>query len=396
MKAKIKAKDFKRVLKAALSLQKLGTKTTKEEDKAFQPKCVISVQENKVTIESANMGAYIALTVPAVTLRPGTIGANLALLEKMRMSGDTTIEFDERSSTIRVYGKKFSYDTQLEQEAIDLVRASRPDPGRMQDVVRLPSQLLAKAAGYVSLEPLLKQEDMRMQFCFSTTGENRSIEVMGLDHYCYGRFLRESNDIQIRVPSQFILRAEALSAILKNVTGDFVVVGVQKDDQDTTVLVRFQAEDADIYYPTLDLPFQDASAVYQQTVSGRMDASFSALRKNLREALSTVKTVAIGDTPLILNVRVEKEKVQIGAQQDDNVAVAEVTTKEPPQVAAGDVHLMFLTQRYFSEIINLAPEVVPIRVQSWNGNRVIVEARGVENGKIEYFMAQVNVQEQES
>ncbi len=394
MKAKVKSTELKRAISAVLALQKLNEakgKKAKKDDAttAAGLKGRITVSEGLLTVESANMGAYACVTAEATALRMGTVGLDLLSVEKIRLSGtaEITAEGDGR---LTIKGGRSKYDMPVDQDAADLVEALVPDRAGAKLVAKVPTEILSKATAMVAIKPGLKAETMRMQFCFERTQKGNQMEVTGLDFYSYGRFVRVAPDVHLKENARFVLRAASLSTILKHISGEEIMIGVQQaEDEEDSASVRFKTADADIMYPTLDMPFQSPSDAYAQITSGTLDGGFTALRKNVREALNTMKTVASGNKPLILNVRITPGEIQMRAVNEGKEAFATIAATNI-QLTGDEPHVMQLNQAYFNEIVSLAPEVVPIRVESWNSAQVIVRGEKIENGRIEYSMSQVD------
>ena len=396
MKTKVKSADLKRAISAVLALQKLNETKAKSKDDpttASGLKGRITVGEDIVSVESANMGAYVCISIPGTTMRQGSIGVDLNDLEKMRLTGNVTVQVNEKTGKLKIKGGRSDYDFPLDQDAADLVDALVPDRSGARLIAKVPTSILAKAAAMVAIKPGLKAETMRMQFCFDMTQDGNMMEVTGLDFYSYGRFVRKAPDVQLKERARFVLRAASLSTILSHIAGEAVMIGVQQlqGDEDTAS-VRFKSDDADIVYPTLDMPFQNPSDAYTQITSGTFDGGFTALRKNVKEALNTVKGVkgpTDGNKPLILNIRVSPDMVQMGAERNGKTAVGSIAAQDI-KLPTGNPHIMRLNQAYFSEVVTLAPEVVPMRIESWNQGQVIVRGANVENGRIEYMLSQVD------
>jgi len=391
MKVQIAAKDLKKTVKALQTLQKLSTESTKKTgDGGFKGR--LKVVEGLLLIDVANNGAYVQKAVKAKTLREGSIGVDLVEVAKYRLSGTVTIEYDYNVRLVHFSTKKTKYDLPADQEAADVIENTKPTDYEMPIVARIPSDALARTAGFVAIKPGLKQEEMRMQFKLGPAGgDGRALlEMVGLDFYSYGRCLLRSTDIKVRTNARFILKAVSLSTILGSIEGSMVEIGVERNIEETR-MVRFKSADADLFYPTIEAPFMDADAVYKETVEGQMDCMFTALRKNIREAVSTVGKVSSTATePLTLNVKVEKSEVLLAAQKDGKTGLSKIPTSTAKARGGGPV-IMYLNQHYFESILNLAPEVTPLTVELWNGRKVIVRAAESDNGRIEYFMSQIDL-----
>jgi hypothetical protein len=395
MKAKVKATELKRAIAAVLALQKLNESKakSKKKDDATAPEGLkgrLTAHDGKLQIESVNMGAYVSVMVSATLMRPGTVGVDLTGLEKLRLSGTAVVGLNEKTRKLKIKAGRSDYELALDQDAEALVDALVPEQNGVNFIAKVPTSVLSLAASTVAIKPGIKTETMRMQFRFDRTNEGNFMEVTGVDFFSYGRFLRRGAEVQLRGPTKFVLRAASLSSILKHVSGSEMMIGVQTiAGDDETASVRFQSDDVDIMYPTLDMPFQDPEEVYRDVTAGTCDAGFTATRKNIREAINTVKVVAEGNKPLMLNIQVAPKQVTMGALVNGNTAFASIAAKDI-RLSGADPHIMRLNQNYFNEIISLAPEVVPMRVESWNQAQTIVRGEKVENGRIEYTLSQVD------
>jgi len=393
MKAKVKATELKRALSAVLALQKLTTTKVKAAEAAetsgLKGRLLVTT-DGKLLVESSNMGAYVCVSIEATTLRPGKVGIEMSALEKIRVTGLVTVGIDDKTGMLRIHGSRSDYNLALDQDADALVSATVPDQAGIRFVAKVPTSILATAAAMVAIKPALKAESMRMQFHFSKGPNGGRLEIVGLDFYSYGRFIRDAPDINVREDTKFVLRATSLSTILKNIAGDEVMIGVQQAaDNNETTLVRFKSEDADIVYPTIDLPFLNPSEVHQRITSGTFDGGFTALRSNVREALNTVKTIATGNVPLLLKIRILHNDVEMTAENNGNAAKAQLTAKDI-KLPTEQPHTITVNQAYLNEVVSLAPDMVPMRVESWNQAQVIVHAERVDDGQIEYSISQVD------
>jgi hypothetical protein len=397
MKVKVDSASLKNTVSALQALQHLnsGAPKPKKADGTSDDSVLgrLEVVEGTLLIDTMSGGAYAQKSVTGKTLREGAVGIDLSELSRCRLSGPVTIEYDHNTKTVQLTTSKAKYELPADQEAADVIATTKPTEAEIPIIAKVPTELLANAAAYVSIKPGLKIEDMRMQFDLRS-GSISSMELVGLDFFSYGRFIRKSNEIKVRRDTKFVLKANSLSTILKSVKSALIMIGVESNGADTK-LVRFKAEDADIYYPTVDFPFRDAEEVYQETCSGTCDCSFTALRKNIREAIATVKTVSVSAAvPLLLNVRVDKGAVLMAAVRDSKSAMAKVASTDRT-LSSNDAAILYLNQHYFESIINLAPDVSPLRIESWDQARVIVKTAENENGKIEYYMSQSDPEQKE-
>jgi len=341
-------------------------------------------------VEGAHMGAYVKKTLKATPLREGRFGARLKELSKCKFTGDVTLDYNEEASKLRATAKRSRFDIPAEQGAVDATEDSRPtDKGELQAI--LPAKLMVDAVSAVTFKPGLKQEDLRMQFSITKTDQGGQLEVVGLDHFSYARFVRASPDVKVKKDIQFVLQSKSPGVVLKEVNAEKLAIGMVSSVEDAApTMVRFKSDDVDVYYPILNTPYLDAGEVANDARSGEFNGGFVAYRKQLREAVSTVRVVGDNATSLVLYLKMEGSDARIAAEVGGSVAEAAIATDN---VRVGDQSpfIMQISEKYFSDFLAIAPDVLPLRIESWNRKHAIVRALKLESGLIEYFMAQVNV-----
>ncbi len=385
MKCKISRKDLKSALNSIEALQNMGVDSSND-----NLKCVFSLEKDTLYIEGAHMGAYVKKTIRATPLREGKFGAGLKELSKCKFSGDVTLDYNQEASKLRATAKRSRFDIPGEQGAIEATEDSRPtERGDIHAIV--PAQLMVDAVSAVTFKPGLKQEDLRMQFSITKTDQGGQVEVVGLDHFSYARFVRASKDVQVKTDLKFVLQSKSPGVVLKEITADKLAIGmVASSEGADPTMVRFKSDDADIYYPILNTPYLEAGEVANDAREGEFNGGFVAYRKQLREAVNTVRVVGDNATSLILYVKLEGTDARIAAESGGSVAEANIATDN---VRLGDQpqFIMQISEKYFSDFLAIAPDVVPLRIESWNRKHAILRALKLENGLIEYFMAQVNM-----
>jgi len=393
MKATTKATEFKKAIKAALALQRLSDPKTKKKDEQPIPmKGRLTVTEKGLFVESTFLGAYVKLAVPATVMRPGRAYVELDSISKLRLSGELTLDAQNDADQIEISNKKSKFNLALDTDSEDLFKTAQPDITNLKAVVKLPTAMLAAAASMVELKHILKVDDLRMQFQFRRGKKANRLDICGIDFFSYARFVRISPTVKVRTSTKFILKPTALGRILDSVTAKEVVISVHtRAEEEMASMVRFQTEDADVFYPTLDLPFQDAEQAYQSTIAGVCDSKFSVKRKDMMEALNDIKSVSSDSTPLVLNIRVTPKKVQMAARQEKNKALSTIPS-ERIELGDGEPHIIYVNQLYFTEVVALAPDVAPLRIESWNRAQIIVRAENIQDGTIEYYLSQVDLQ----
>lgn len=383
MKCKISRKDLKSAINSIEALQNMGVDSSSD-----NLKCVFSLDKDTLYIEGAHMGAYIRKTLKAVPLREGKFGAGLKELSKCKFTGDVTLDYNQEASKLRATAKRSRFDIPGEQGAIEATEDSRPtEKGNLH--VILPAALMVDAVSAVTFKPGLKQEDLRMQFSITKTPQGGKLEVVGLDHFSYARCVKTSADIKVKTDVQFVLQSKSPGVVLKEISSDKLSIGmVSSSDTTEPTMVRFKSDDADIYYPILNTPYLEAGEVANEARAGEFNGGFVAHRKQLREAVNTVRIIGDNSTALVLHIKLEGTDVKIAAEANGSTAEAEINTNN---VKLGDqpVFIFRVNEKYFSDFLAIAPEVVPLRIESWNQKHTILRALKLENGLVEYFMAQV-------
>jgi DNA polymerase III sliding clamp (beta) subunit (PCNA family) len=389
MKCKISATALKGLIRSMAALQSLGL-NTKEED----IRCLLTVRGEKLHIEGANMGAYIRRNQPVTMMREGSCGVNLKALSKAKFSGDVTLDFRSDEKQLAILAKNTKFCLPTEQAASDLIEASRPNTSKMAILAVIPAAILAEGAATVALKPALKEEDLQMQFSLSVGKSGGRIEIVGSEHYSFGRYVKETADIKVKEPFHFVLQSSSSSTVLKEITAETVGLGVARrvgeGEDGSTTMIRFASEDAEVVYPTLDVPYVDAQEQAQEIRDTGFECGFIAYRKQLREALSTLKPVQDSATLSTVLIKVAKGSVELGAKSSSGmVATAMLDTTSCKVTRADKPHIMLLSEKYISEVLNLSPDIVPLRVDSWSQRFVSVTAMKLADGEIEYLFSQV-------
>jgi len=385
MKCKIARNDLKSALNSIEALQNMGVDNSSD-----SLRCVFSLENDVLCIESAHMGAYVKKILKATPLREGKFGTGLKELTKCKFTGDVTLDYSEEAGKLRATSKNSRFDLPGEQGAVEATEDSRPtEKGEIHALV--PSELMVNAVTAVTFKPGLKQEDLRMQFSITKTEQGGQLEVVGLDHFSFARFVRSSKDIKVKKNIQFVLQSKSPGVVLKEITSDTLAIGMISSSEDAEpTMVRFKSADADIYYPILNTPYLNAGEVSEDARKGEFNGGFVAYKKQLREAVGTVRVIGDSATSLVLYLKIEEKDVRIAAEVKGSVAEAKIDT-ENVKLGAQSKFIMQISEKYFSDFLAIAPDVVPLRIESWNRKHAIVSALKLESGLIEYFMAQVNV-----
>jgi hypothetical protein len=383
MKAKVDAKAFKSAIKAAQTLQNLSADVKMPEAEAHGFKGCLTVVEGGVVIDAGTMGAHVQLMVPATTLKEGEVGIDLNAVDKLRLSGLLVIEYENNS--VAFTAGKTHYNIAADQAAVSTVKGTKPTDIEAVIIAKIPTKLLAQAAAWVAIKPTIKAESMRLQF----TLRPGVLELLGSDHYCYGKFRQKNEEIKVRGEHKFVMYAASINTILNSIKGKTVSVGIVKQQEDEQAkMIRFKSSDADVYYPTLDFPFLDTSKVKKEVTSGVMNCKFTTFKKNIKDAIANVKIVGTPNLDMIL-VRVSNKDVKMAAQNGNNHAMDEIPASDCQAVGA-DAVVVHLSPHYLESIVNIIPDVVPLRFEAWNNKNVLIQTANTAAGSTEYLMNQID------
>jgi len=379
MKCKISAKALKSLKNSVAALQKLGVKT-----KDDQLRCMFTTKDDSLTVESAHMGAFLTKKMDCTTLRSGQFGINLKNLKIPRLSGEVTIDCKDG---VVIFGtKKTQFKLATDQEAEAAINGARHDNSGIARA-QIKTSLLVDATRTVALQPGLKEEDLAVQFRFRKSGNVGKMEVVGSDYFSYGRYLKANGDIKVKgnKPFGFVISSSAISTILEEAEGEVITVGTNSIEATAAI---FKSHDTEILFPTMGKKLLDCSRVVKDTKTGKFGGSFRCHKKKLADAVSTV-TAVLGskDDPKIY-ITLEKDKITVRALSISGQIGRDRIDTDPPKLGKEKKHTMSVNEKYLTDTIRRAPDVLPIRVESWNEKHLLVEAEKVEDGIVQFFMSQ--------
>lgn len=389
MKCKIAATLLKSLINSLNSLQELGL----DNNTGLQTLFSLGDDGNLIA-ESSNMGAYIRKRIPVKVLRSGQFGINIKALSKCKLSGDVTLDYNDDTKKLRVTATRAQYTLASDQTAEAIIKNTRLTDQKVPIQARVPAKLLADAVAAVTLKPGLKQEKLRIQFAIEKNRNGGKIEVVGLDEYSYGRFMRNNDSIKVKSPLRFALQSSSPKTVLREVQAETIGIGfgASKGAEEPISIARFCSTDTDIYYPVLEVPFMNTDLLAKETTSGKLDGAFVAYKKQIQTALNTVKSIADSNSGIVLYIKIGEDGVKIATESaDNNAAVATLQTEAIDLGGNKEAQLMRLNYHYTENLLKLTPDVVPLRIESWEKRHAIIRATKIENGLIEYFMAQVNL-----
>lgn len=389
MKCKLAAGAFKNLVKSLQALHSLGLKGKDEEIC-----CVLTVRNARLYVEGANMGVYLRRNVPVEVMREGSCGIKLTGLVKMKFATDVTLDYDSAKQQLRASSSQSKFERQVDQTAVGVIEASRLTGDRAPIQATVPLNILQAATSTIAIKPALGEENLCILFSLTPTPKGGKLEIVGTEHYSLARYWQVDPAIKVQAPIQFALSSNSCSVLMKEVTSPLIGIGIEMgtgvDGAKVISLVRFNSPDTEVYYPTIEVEFQDAEANSQEIRSGRSDGSFVATRADLREAIGIVKVLHDSATSGLIHIRISRDHVEFlvrsstGAHGNTVLPVASITLPDPtkPQV-------LQLKEQYLAEVVDLAPDATPLRIESWDKKLLLVEATQVESGGIEFLVSQV-------
>jgi DNA polymerase III sliding clamp (beta) subunit (PCNA family) len=389
MKCKLTAGEFRNLVKSLQALRSLGLKG-KDEDIC----CVLTIRNDRLYVEGANLGVYLRRNVPVTVMTEGSCGIKLSSLSKLKFTSDVTLAYDADQHQLRATSKQSRFELQTDQTAVSVIEASRLKPDRAPIKATVPLTILQEATATITIKPSLGEDSLCVLFSLLSTPEGGKLEIVGTEHYSMARYWQVDPEIKVLAPLQFALSSNSCSLLMKEVTSPQVGIGVELgtgvDGGKIISLVRFSSPDTEVYYPTIEVEFQDAEANGQEIREGRSDGSFVATRAALREAIGTVKVVHDSATAGLIHIRISHDRVEFlvksatGAHGNTIVPTTSITLPNPnkPQVIQ-------LKEQYLAEAVDLAPDGVPLRIESWDKKLLFVEATKIEHGGIEFLVSQV-------
>ena len=391
MKCKIPSTALKGIVKSMGALQSLGVST-----KAEDVRCLLTVRNERLYVEGANMGAYIRRSQPVTMMREGSCGICLESLNKPKFSGDVVLEFASDTKKFKVVCARSKYELPTDQQAETVITAARPNTAKVDIVAQIPTVVLAEATAAVALKPSLKEEDLQIQVSLSPTPAGGRLEVVGIEHFSFGRYIKEGPSIKVKEPVQFVLQSSSSSIVLSEVTAEVVGVGVQRRPAEdggapTVAMVRMASEDAEVFYPTTEtapLPTEDQIKDIQAM---GFEAGFIAYRKQLREAVSAIKPVqdsSGGAAPVVL-IQVTPSSVQLGSKSSTGMVANAKLDTSACKVNGQDPKILILSEKYLSSVLALASDVVPLQVSSWGGRFASICSTKIEDGAQDYYFSQI-------
>jgi DNA polymerase III sliding clamp (beta) subunit (PCNA family) len=385
MKFKTKSTPLKR---AAASLKAISAFSKNKDDQ--ENPCLITATADGLILESANFGVYVKHVLEAEVEKEGEFGVSASVLEKGITGTDLTVE--------RVTGRKpedcglllrSSRTKHLIGEfkkAQNTVHVGRPRTKKNRFTAKIPVEFLAELARTVAFKPGLKEESLRVQLAI----ENGQAEMNGMDSYSFARVRFVHNKIKARGKLQTIMKTSLINNILRELDQEEIVkIGLINNAAGKPAQIHFSGSTFDIYYPVLNMKYIDLDTYIKNYLKrGKISCSFIADKKELQEAVGHATALKAGAEDVILKIAVSKKNTIISAHSGGGKSNTKVPTKE--RKIQGKKQDVFVHQGYFSSFLHLAPEVVPLKVESWGKAYLRVIATNMESDLIEFLVSRAN------
>lgn len=371
MKFQTKAKDFVKAVSTVLAVHDFG-----ESNDDRQP-CCLTAAEDVLTLESAKLGAYVIKRVPGKLLRKGTVGLNCKDLAAMKLSGTVTI--DATKDAVKFNDGKTTYRWALDSAAEHDVKEQRANAANIKKVAKIPALVMKSGAKFATYKSEIKG-DYDVQVLI----DKGQFEYCGLDHISYGRYRYEDDVVQAKKKLCFVLGNSLLAKVMKEVDGPSLVVGAADDGS----MVRLSADDMDLFHPTIDKAYQDATETLEGVMQDtELSCRFTVDQRELKEAIERVAPVGKKSADSMMKIEVSKKgAVRLSQASDINTAHCRMKVHEAEST---DNLSIVVRAQYLKEFVKVAPSSVPLTVESWSQQflRIYVEEKP---GLIDYLAMMVD------
>ena len=397
MHFEVNAKKLNQALKSIVALGSF-VKTTKSDD--ANP-CLVTAKDDVITIEAADYGFYVKHTLEAAVKKGGTFGVSAMVLSRCRFSETMTLKKGTKRNTVQVSSGSFRYVINELPKAENLITTGIPSRKslRVKYLASMAADTFKTLIGTTSFKPGLKEESLRVQMEFQKKRKAGSVTITGLDSYSFARMKAVGQDIKVKKPFKAILKTSLLNNVLKELdvgnvsdeeigSGPPLKIGMVYDLDNNPSLIRFTTEEFDLFYPVLSIPFDDVSFVLKKFANeDSLDCSFVTQKSSVQDAIGAV-TALVGSDSIVINFKVSRKGIVVTTQTDNS--------KSRTELAAEEVHrnqkstVICVHSGYFVNFVNLAPEIVPIKIESCGKAYVRISALELESSSIEFLVSQAN------
>jgi len=392
MKCHVPAAQLKKALKAVTSIYNYA-----KDDAAAKSVGILSVEDDGLWIEYGSSGAYLRKRIDATVLREGLVGIDLKLLQKCRITtGDVTLTYSEKDKSLGVKtGKQDLYTLKTEQGTKTVIAAFRPDPisKKQQPHVEIPPHLLRLASGSVMYKPGEENKKLTVQASFKKLKKKKSqFSLSARDNYSFANYITTLSDgLKVNKNFKFILASNLLQEIMKEAGGEDTIQiwDIVGGDEETSV-VRFISKDLDFCHPVMgEESFANMEKISQEAKEGEMGGYFLATQAELKDAFDTVQSFSSANAPPTVCIRASKKYgVKFSTSVDEQRATSAIEA-EKTVLVEGKPFVINVHGNYLGEFIKILPKTLPMRIEQWD-SILRIEATNMENGSIEYVVAQAD------
>jgi len=387
MKCKIPANELKKALKAVTSIYNYA-----KEDTSTASVGILSVEKDGLWIEYGSAGAYLRKRSDATILREGSVGIDLKLIQKCRLSGDVTLDFSGKGAKklqLTTGARKNKYELMTEQQADKSLDAFRPDPiGKKRAPVELPPHVLRLAANSITYKPGEEGKKILIQADFTKLGKKQyQFSLASRDNYSFARYITTADSLQVRRSLKFILSSSLLQEVMKEAAGeDRIKIWDIKGGDEQTSIIRFVSGDLDFCHPVMgEEDFEDMDEYSADARTGKKSGYFLADQGDLKEAIDTVQVFGTSADPVMVEIQVSKKYgVKFCTKINNHVSKAVIDAEK---VVARKPFIIPVHSNYLGEFIKVLPKTLPMRIEKWE-SVLRIEATNLEDGLIEYVVAQ--------
>lgn len=378
MKAKVAAKDLLTAVKTVGAVHGFG-----QSESDTLPGLLL-VRDDQLEVVSARLGACIVKRCPAKMLREGIVGVNLKDLERMKLTGDVTI--DASSDKVKFSDAKAAYSWGVYAQAQKDVKEQRGSVDKIKTLAKIPTSLLRSGATLA-----IYRSEIKDDFTVQITIAPNHFEFAGLDYLSCGKFTSKTKGVKAKRQFHFTLGDQLLSKIVQEITADEVTIGMTKDGS----MVRLSCPDFDCHHPTVDKKYMDTAKLDDAVMGNKSDrdCTFEVDQAEAKEAIERVKPVGSRKgTNAKMWIVADKGGVVLRQSAQDGAAMAKMETQN---LKVKEKTNIVVRAGYFEEFIKTAPKGVPLAVSSWQHRYLRIHVAADKNTTISYLAMMIGEQSAE-
>lgn len=352
--------------------------------------CLLTAEGDKLVVEAADLGIYIKHIIPATVSSPGTAAINAGMLNKIRSQNLVSlVTKDKKAKSILIQYGATKSEIDMPDKVEEAITTSRPSAGTKVNA-SIQIELMRESLKAVTFKPGLKEESVRLQFSIDAN----QMEVTGLDSYSFARVIvTDKKMFSCKKGFAVVLRSSALTNILKEMDQEegTVKVSVITNKKKQAKLVRFKSKTFEVWYPTLGVPYTDLKKKFKSLmVKQKVNAKFESTKQNLVEVIADCCSLhSSEETGGALKLRFDITKKLVRVSTDSTGAKTRTDLKPSACKIKGEKKTVYVHEGYLSSFLSLAPEGVPLRIESCGEAFLRLVATNLDSGSIEYLVARV-------